>query len=169
MKEKRQAFNSDCQPTGLYYFAGEPIPEGGYPIVVMIAIENSKGEFLMQKRSKFTSSPLTWTVTGGHPTFDENNKQAVVREVKEELGLDISKDKIESFWLGFDGRVCREMFYCKKDVDINNLTLQVEEVDSAAWFTKDKILKMIESKEFSPNQIFFFTNFFAWKNKTENL
>ena len=99
MKEKRQAFNSDCQPTGLYYFAGEPIPEGGYPIVVMIAIENSKGEFLMQKRSKFTSSPLTWTVTGGHPTFDENNKQAVVREVKKVFGLALTEEFAEKCFI----------------------------------------------------------------------
>lgn len=165
MKEKRQAYNSKCEATGLYYFAGEKLPEGFYPIVVMIAIENSKGEFLMQRRSKFKTSPLTWTVTGGHPTFDENNIQAVAREVKEELGLDISQDKIESFWLGWDGKVCREMFYCKKDLDLNKLILQVEEVDSVAWFSKSKILKMIKDKEFTQNQILFFSNFFEWKDK----
>ncbi len=123
MKEKRQIFNSDCQPTGQCYFAGEPLADGCYPIVVMIAIENSRCEFSMQRRSKLKSTPLTWAVTGGHPTFDETNMQGIIREVKEEMGLDIEKDTIISFWLGCDGRVCREMFYCIKDVDLNKLVL----------------------------------------------
>lgn len=31
---------------------GEQIPNGYYPMVVMVVIRNSKGEFLMQKRVK---------------------------------------------------------------------------------------------------------------------
>ncbi len=122
MKEKRQFFDLNCKPTGKYYYPGDVVPEGCLVIVVMIAIENSRGDFLMQKRSRFKTSPLTWTVTGGHPCFDETNVQGMIREVKEELGLDIQNDKIESFFLGCD-TVCREMFYCKKDLDIDKLVI----------------------------------------------
>ena len=49
--EKRDLYDYNCQKTGKTYFKGEDIPEGYYPMVVAIAIQNSKGEFLMQKRS----------------------------------------------------------------------------------------------------------------------
>ena len=49
-KEKRDLYNKNSELTGLTYYKGDVVPEGYYPMVVMIAIENSKGEFLMQKR-----------------------------------------------------------------------------------------------------------------------
>lgn len=164
MKEKRQFFDLNCKPTGKYYYPGDVVPEGCLPIVVMIAIENSRGDFLMQKRSRFKTSPLTWTVTGGHPCFDETNVQGMIREVKEELGLDIQNEKIESFFLGCD-TVCREMFYCKKDLDIDKLVIQPEEVEAVAWFSREKILQMMENGELSRNQTFFYQKFFEWQNK----
>ncbi len=167
MKEKRQLFDLNCKPTGKSYYAGEIVSDEYLAMVVMIAIENSHGDFLMQKRSRFKTSPLTWTVTGGHPCFDETNLRGVVREVKEELGLDIQNEKIESFCLCRDGRVCREMFYCKKDFEIKSLVLQPEEVEDVAWFSRDKILNMMDSKELSRNQIFFYQKFFEWENKNK--
>ena len=40
------------------------VPKGFYNIVVIIFIENSKGEFLFQKTSKNKGS--IWAVAGGH-------------------------------------------------------------------------------------------------------
>lgn len=167
MKEKRQIFDSNCKPTGKYYFAGEPLPEDCYAMVVMIAIENSHGEFLMQKRSPLKSSPLTWAVTGGHPCYNESNLQGIIREVKEEIGLDIENENIISFFLGIDGKPCREMYYCKKDVDIDKLVLQPEEVEAVAWLSKDKILDMIKSNSLPQNQISFFNKLFMWKENNK--
>ncbi|MEG1009273.1 MAG: hypothetical protein RSF67_05615 [Clostridia bacterium] len=50
MKEERDLYNSNLELTGKTYFKGDSIPENYYPMVVMIAIQNSKGEFLMQRR-----------------------------------------------------------------------------------------------------------------------
>ena len=163
-KEKRRLFNAGCEPTERFYYAGEEKPEGLFSMVAMIAIENKEGEFLMQKRSKFKTQPLTWSVTMGHPTFDETNIQGIIREVKEEIGLDVSHCKIKSFWKGFDdrNRGCREMFFVKKDVDLNKLVLQPEEVVDVAWFSKNKILTMIENQELMPAQIDFFKKLFDW-------
>lgn len=164
MKEKRQLFDLNCQPTGKGYYVGDVVPEGYLVMVVMIAIENSRGDFLMQKRSRFKTSPLTWTVTGGHPCFDETNLQGMIREVKEELGLDIQNDKVESFYICRDGEVCREMFYCKKDLDIDKLVLQPEEVEDVAWFSREKVLQMMKEGKLSRNQTFFYQKFFEWQN-----
>jgi isopentenyldiphosphate isomerase len=169
MREKRQAFDKNCQPLGKYYFNENRLPKNCCIMVVMIVIENYNGEFLIQKRSQFTSSPLTWAVTSGHPTFKETNVQGVIREVKEELGLDIKNDKIESFFKNCEGRVCREMFYCQKDFSLDELKLEPREVESVALFSKEKILEMIKAKQFAPHQILFLEKLFEWqKENMEN-
>ena len=163
MKEKRQFFNSNCEPTGKYYYKGDKFPPDCFAIVVMIAIQNSNGDFMMQQRAEGKSCPHEWTVTGGHPTFDETNLQGIVREVQEELGLDISSCKIDSFWKGFDGRVCREMYFTKLDVNLSDLVLQEEEVEDVAWFSRDKIISLMQSQQIIPNQIDFYNKFFEWE------
>lgn len=48
--ELRDLYDENSNLTGLTYNKGDKIPEGYYPMVVMIAIQNSDGKFLMQKR-----------------------------------------------------------------------------------------------------------------------
>lgn len=69
MKEKRDLYNKDSELTGLTYYKGDSIPEGYYPMVVMIAIQNSEGKFLMQKRVPAKGGD--YGVTGGHPKSGE--------------------------------------------------------------------------------------------------
>lgn len=52
MKELRDLYDINSNKTNLTYYKGENIPEGYYPMVVMIAIQNNEGKFLMQKRVK---------------------------------------------------------------------------------------------------------------------
>ena len=87
-REKRDLYDKDSKLTGLTYFKGDSIPEGVYPMVVMICIQNSEGKFLMQKRVPEKGGD--WGVTGGHPKSGETPEQGMITEVQEELGIDIS-------------------------------------------------------------------------------
>ena len=49
MAELRDLYDITSVKTGKTYRKGEQIPNGYYPMVVMVVIRNSKGEFLMQK------------------------------------------------------------------------------------------------------------------------
>ena len=60
--------------------------------IVIIFIENSNGEFLIQKTSK--SRENVYATTGGHVSYGSTFKETVINEVKEELGIDISNDNI---------------------------------------------------------------------------
>lgn len=109
--------------------------------VGVIFIQNSKGEFLIQKTSKEKGGE--YTSTGGHVDSGETPLQSIRREVKEELGLDIDNDNIiELGYLLYD-RPIRFMFYLKKDIDIQSLKLQQEEVDSVEFMSIDKIKELI--------------------------
>ena len=75
-KEKRDLYNKNSELTGLTYYKGDKVPEGYYPMVVMIAIENSKGEFLMQKRVPRKGGD--YGVTGGHPKSGETPYEGII-------------------------------------------------------------------------------------------
>jgi hypothetical protein len=50
-KEKRDLYNSNKQLTGEFVYKGEKIPKDRYYLTVVIWIQNSKDEFLLQLTS----------------------------------------------------------------------------------------------------------------------
>ena len=163
MVEQRELFNKDLKPTGIYYAAGEQIPDGYYDLVVMIAIENCKGKFLMQKRSKSKGGGLA--VTGGHPKANETALCGIILEVKEELGISIENYEIKQFWTGITGKHIRTMFYVKIDDKIKNIKLQKSEVQKIKWLDVSKIRKLISKNKLSHNQVDFYTKLFEYLKK----
>ena len=57
--------------------------------VVAAIIQNSKGEYLCCKRGDWKSAPGKWEFPGGKPESDESLEAALVREIREELGVGI--------------------------------------------------------------------------------
>lgn len=91
-REKRDLYDKYGNLTSKVYFKGDSIPNGYFPMVVMIAIQNDNEEFLMQKRVPRKGGDCG--VTGGHPKSGETPMQGIVAEVKEELGIDISQQPL---------------------------------------------------------------------------
>lgn len=109
--------------------------------VAIIYIENDKGEFLIQKTSKEKGGH--YSSTGGHINHGEDAFSTIVREVKEELGIDIRNDKIISL-----GHICvdfpvRFIFYLKKNLNLNDLILQKNEVESVLYMKKEELMDII--------------------------
>lgn len=150
MAELRDLYDKNSNKTEKTYHKGDKIPEGYYPMVVMIVIRNSKGEFLMQKRSATKGGD--WGVTGGHPKSGETPMEGVITEVKEELGLDFSNEKIVEFNSGCDGTVCYKMYLVNKDVDLKDVVIQEEELTEVKWFSKDELKHMVDTKELNEDQ-----------------
>ncbi|BDQ00996.1 (deoxy)nucleoside triphosphate pyrophosphohydrolase [Aquiluna sp. KACHI24] len=58
-------------------------------LVVAAIIQNSQGEFLCCKRGDWKSSPNKWEFPGGKPESGESLDFALIREIREELGVEI--------------------------------------------------------------------------------
>ena len=150
MAELRDLYDINSNVTDKKYFKGEAIPEGYYPMVVMVVIRNSKGEFLMQKRSEAKGG--YWGVTGGHPKSGETPLEGIITEVQEELGLDFSNENFIEVEAGCDGHDCYKMYLVNKDVDIEDITIQEEELTEVKWFSVQELQDMVDSGEMRDGQ-----------------
>ena len=167
-REKRDLYDKNGNKTNKTYFKGEAIPTGYYPMVVMVAIQNSKGEFLMQKRSERKGGG--WGVTGGHPKSGESCLEGIITEVKEELGINIFNEQLIEFNSGCDGTDCYKMYYLQKDIDLSDITIQEEELSEVKWFSMQELENMVKTKELDQNQIDFFIKCSHFiKNKGDEL
>ena len=119
------------------------VPKGRYSIVVLAFIENSEGEFLFQMTSKRKKN--VWATTGGHVKSGQTSKEAIIEEIKEELGIDINENEIKLFKTYKYDDAFKDVFYIKKDIDINSLTYQEDEVEYVKYLTKDEILDLINN------------------------
>lgn len=140
--------------TGRTAVRGEKLRQGDYHLVVHICIFGSDGKMLIQQRQPFKEGwGGMWDVSvGGSAVSGDTSRTAAVREVREELGLDIGPELegvrpvlTVNFEHGFD-----DWYIVKKDVDISSLTLQPEEVKTVKRAGYDEICSMINSGEFIP-------------------
>jgi len=154
MREKRDLYDINGNKTDLTYFKGDKVPTGYYPMVVMIAIQNSEGKFLMQKRVEEKGGD--YGLTGGHPKSGETPYEGIITEVKEELGIDISNNEIIEFDSGCDLKDCYKMYYTKMDLDLSKLNIQKEELSEVKWFSLEELQDMVNKKILNQDQIDFF-------------
>ena len=127
--------------------AGEPAA-GEFRLSVHIWILNSKGELLIQKRSESVKkNPGKWAFTGGVVDTNETSLEGAIREVKEELGVNVRNEEIE-YLLSFKrekGFV--DVWLVKKDISIDEVILQKEEVAEVKWVSIKEMIELMETGE----------------------
>ena len=119
--------------------------------VVVVFIENSKGEFLMQKTSVEKGSE--YSSTGGHVDAGETHLTSILREIKEELGIEVDSNELEYLGFMLYDKPIRFMYYLKKDIDIKDIVVQEEEVEFVKWLSVEEIKDLINKGEFRKGNI----------------
>ena len=154
MAEIIDLYDVDRQLTGKTTTRGVHLEEGTYRMVVHVCIFNSKGEMLIQKRADdIVRWPSHWDFSvGGGANAGDTSRMAAERETAEELGLHIDfSDRRPvitiNFSKGFD-----DIYTVVKDVSLEDLKLQEEEVTDARWATRQEIEDMIDDGSFIPYQ-----------------
>lgn len=125
--------------------------EGDYHLTVLGVIERTDHKFLITKRVMTKSwAPGWWEVSGGAAMAGEDSKDAVIREIKEETGLDVSnaeggyaftykrenKEEQNNYFV--------DVYRFKMDFDETELQLQEEETSGYKLATLDEIKKFAE-------------------------
>ncbi|MDE5766439.1 MAG: NUDIX domain-containing protein, partial [Clostridia bacterium] len=82
-------------------------------VLMLLKTVDGKTKVLLQRRQNTGFMDGLWDLScSGHVEHGENMSQAAVREAKEELGVDISPDKIKFFVLVHKREDERDLTYC---------------------------------------------------------
>ncbi|MEO1261381.1 MAG: NUDIX domain-containing protein [Bacteroidota bacterium] len=135
-------YDHKLKHTGKTIVRGSVIPIGYYHLVVHFWLKNSEDYYLIQKRSdKVEYKKGIWSFTGGSAITGENSEEAVIREVKEEIGLTVRKEDIKIV-----NRYCRgdywvDIYLMEKDVSLSEFKVG-HEVTSVKYASQSEIWKM---------------------------
>lgn len=90
-----------------------------------------------------------WDITvGGSALAGESSHEAAERETLEEIGYKINLSNERPFFTinfeaGFD-----DYYLVEKEIDIESLILQYEEVQAVKWASREEVLQLIEEEKF---------------------
>ncbi|QSX07355.1 NUDIX domain-containing protein [Sedimentibacter sp. zth1] len=145
-------YDKQRNKTNLTLRRGQPILNGLYHLVVSIWVCNSKGQYLMSQRHPEKNYPEYWECTGGSVLAGETSLQGAIREVKEELGVDLYKysGKIVKSILREDSQDFYDVWMFDIGEDCPELILQKEEVINAKWMNVSEIDKLYEQGMLHP-------------------
>ena len=146
--ELLDVYDNNGNKTGRTIIRGDKtaiLNENEHIAVAVIFIENDNGEFLIQKSSQEKGG--VFSSTGGHVVSGEIPLETIRREVKEELGVDIDQEQIEEFGFLLYDKPLRYLYYLKKNILIDSLTIQKEEVEYVEYMDVPKIKKLIETNQ----------------------
>jgi 8-oxo-dGTP diphosphatase len=121
------------------------LEKGEYQLTCLIWIVNDEEKILLQQRaSTLKHSPNIWGATAGAALAGDTSLTGALRELKEELGIDVPKE--EMIFIGSYQRIDDfvEIWLCKKNINIEELTINQDEVKTVKWFTIDEFEQIIK-------------------------
>ena len=151
MTEYWDCYDKDRNLMDRQLIRGEAIPEGCYHLVIHLSIFNTKGQLLSQKRTADRQSfPGMWDVSvGGSALAGETSQQAVSRELREELGLNIDFTGVDPAFSQRDEQLFDDHYVLITDgISLDMLTLDPVEVQEVAWYNEPQIRKMVKKNQF---------------------
>ncbi len=127
--------------------------EGEYHIVVTGIIMNSKNEILISKRAEHKKFGLMWECNGGSILAGETSLEGIIRELKEELGIEFSKkeaiflkeirrDKLQPDF--------KDLGLFRRNINLKDIIFQDGESIDAKWVTIEEFIRMYKNKEIIP-------------------
>lgn len=112
------------------------------PIGNSVVIQDKNGKYLMQFRDNNSkNNPLTWEFFGGVSKGDETVLEATVRELKEELGINVTEEELEVITKETIEGIDEALLRYKKPIEWGEFKLN--EGAGCAYLTKDELLKVV--------------------------
>ncbi len=127
----------------------EDVPVGQFRLSVHIWIMNDEGKILIQQRAADKKMfPNMWSNTGGATLAGEKSIDTVLRELDEELDITPNIDDLDLIASYQRANDFVDVWLLKENINIDDLTLQKEEVKNVKWVSIDDIDSMLKNGEF---------------------
>ncbi len=151
MDEKIDIVTKNGEPTDKVALKSEAHKNGWYHNTIHLWLYTKQGEILLQQRShKKTIHPLLWDVSvAGHIDAGETFIKAVLRETKEEIGLQLKENNLQKVGVflhethyengNIQDNEFHQIYISELKTEVKNLIPQDDEVEA---------LKLVSFKEF---------------------
>lgn len=150
-QEKWDLYDQQGRKTGKTIQAGENVPYGYCLYCVGIWVIDSEKKILLTKRSSQKRyAPSKWENTGGHMISGETSRHAIVRELKEETGIQIEEDELIELGDNHIGQFLGDNYAVFKDVALDEVHLEEGETEDVIKVTLPQLEEMAEKKMLSP-------------------
>ncbi len=155
MKEKWDIYDSKRRKTGktIERKNYQKLKQGEYHIVVTGIILNSENQILISKRAKHKKFGEMWECNGGSILAGETSLEGIIRELKEELGIQFSEgEAIYLKEIRSDKKPAdfKDLWLFKRDIKDQEITFPDGEATDFMWVTIEKFIEMYQNKEIVP-------------------
>ena len=148
MSEIWDIYDKSKNKTGRLHQRGIPLNKDDYHIVIHAWVVNSNDEVIITKRHNSKKiCPNMWECTEGSILAGEDSIEGAVRELEEEIGLSFKKEDaifLTSFVLEFSNTIV-DSYMFRRDVNIDDLIFQENEVSDAMIVNREKYLEMCKN------------------------
>ena len=131
--------------------------EGLWHREVAVIILNKEGKMLLEKRAPTKKqSPNKWALCAGHIEAGDIPENAIVREMKEEIGVKVSIDELDFLKVAkrdikFNNeqynRAFQYTYYWLTDKKESDFTVQIEELTEVKFFDLKDIKNAVKDKD----------------------
>lgn len=121
-----------------------------------VALIDNNGRLLIQKRADTKKDePNKWDLSGaGHIDVDETPEETAVREIHEELGIKVEKNKLKLIDTYLNKVKLNEeiyinhftyLFLVQKDISVDDVVMQKSEVSSIMFVNKKEYINLLNN------------------------
>lgn len=143
MMEWNDIYDAARHRTGRLHRRGDPWGEGEYGLVVCVWVYDGKGKLLLTRRAPEKSFAGTWENSGGAAKAGEDSLTAIVRELREETGIEREPEIFEFLRTTQDEHAFYDHYCLKAEVPLSEVVLLPGETDDAQWATFEQVHALI--------------------------
>ena len=131
--------------------------DGDWHKTVHIWIMNENKEFLVQRRSLNTSSPNKLDIScAGHLKPDETSIKGAIRELKEELNIEVKEDDLKfintlkrrsDLRENYDNREFTDLYTLHTNLSVEEMTFQKEEMTEIIYVSYEKFKEIVQNRK----------------------
>lgn len=158
MKEYFDILNEFGEPIGIKKERSKVHKDGDWHKAVHIWILNEAGDILLQRRSpNKDSDPNVLDIScAGHLTSGDNSIQGAIRELKEELNLEVNASELKYITTlkrspkhddGFIDNEFDDLYILRTNKKIEELKYQEEEISEIFYVPYKEFKKMVENRQ----------------------
>ncbi|MCH5323960.1 MAG: NUDIX domain-containing protein [Eubacterium sp.] len=155
MTEYWDVYDKNRKPVGRLHKRsskpGEYLKPGDYHLVCEAWIITPDNRLLITQRHPNKHYGTKWECTGGAVIAGEDSRQGIIREIKEEVGIQVSDDELEFVSTAWGANYFTDYFLIRRDIKLDELVLQEEEVTGARLVTPEEFISLYKQGKLVPN------------------